>query len=95
MGPHAHLTVHSGTGGPRLAVVASCSRRPSQASCYPMGLALQACHYCPGRSYVAAGFVKWIEAAGARAVPIRCADCPALTTRAGWCRQLQPWRSSF
>ena len=33
---------------------------------------LQACHYCPGRSYVAAGFVKWIEAAGARAVPIRC-----------------------
>lgn len=32
---------------------------------------VQACHYCPGRSYVAAGFVKWIEAAGARAVPIR------------------------
>jgi hypothetical protein len=26
---------------------------------------------CPGKSYVAAGFVKWIEAAGGRAVPIR------------------------
>jgi len=24
-----------------------------------------------GKSYIAAGFVKWIEAAGARAVPIR------------------------
>ncbi len=31
----------------------------------------QPCHGCPGKSYVAAGFVKWIEAAGARAVPIR------------------------
>lgn len=36
-----------------------------------IGILAQACHYCPGRSYVAAGFVKWIEAAGARAVPIR------------------------
>lgn len=38
-----------------------------------VGILAQACHYCPGRSYVAAGFAKWIEAAGARAVPIRCA----------------------
>ena len=29
--------------------------------------------FIAGKSYVAAGFVKWIEAAGARAVPIRCA----------------------
>ncbi|KAL4858871.1 Gamma-glutamyl hydrolase A [Chlorella vulgaris] len=36
-----------------------------------IGILAQACHYCPGRSYVAAGFVKWIEAAGGRAVPIR------------------------
>lgn len=28
-------------------------------------------HECPGKSYIAAGFVKWIEAAGGRAVPIR------------------------
>ncbi|KAJ9525419.1 hypothetical protein QJQ45_003191 [Haematococcus lacustris] len=28
-------------------------------------------HTCPGKSYIAAGFVKWIEAAGGRAVPIR------------------------
>ncbi|KFM28592.1 Gamma-glutamyl hydrolase A [Auxenochlorella protothecoides] len=36
-----------------------------------IGILTQACHFCPGRSYVAAGFVKWIEAAGGRAVPIR------------------------
>lgn len=36
-----------------------------------IGILAQACHYCPGRSYIAAGFVKWIEAAGGRAVPIR------------------------
>ena len=26
---------------------------------------------CPGKSYVAASYVKWIESAGGRAVPIR------------------------
>ncbi|GAX73090.1 hypothetical protein CEUSTIGMA_g543.t1 [Chlamydomonas eustigma] len=31
----------------------------------------QPCTTCPGKSYIAAGFVKWVEAAGARAVPIR------------------------
>jgi gamma-glutamyl hydrolase len=36
-----------------------------------IGILTQACHYCPGRSYVAAGFAKWVEAAGGRAVPIR------------------------
>lgn len=36
-----------------------------------IGILAQRCHDCPGRSYIAAGFVKWIEAAGARAVPIR------------------------
>ena len=44
---------------------------------------LQACHYCPGRSYVAAGFVKWIEAAGARAVPIRCVLAGRVGVRVG------------
>lgn len=37
------------------------------------------------RSYVAAGYVKWIEAAGGRAVPIRQAPveqhCNSITTR--------------
>lgn len=50
-----------------------------------IGILAQGCHYCPGRSYVAAGFVKWIEAAGARAVPIRCgrrlAQCGVRTCR--------------
>jgi hypothetical protein len=36
-----------------------------------IGVLAQRCHNCPGRSYVAAGFVKWLEAAGARVVPIR------------------------
>ncbi|GAX73089.1 hypothetical protein CEUSTIGMA_g542.t1 [Chlamydomonas eustigma] len=36
-----------------------------------IGIMTQPCHSCPGKSYIAAGFVKWIEAAGARAVPIR------------------------
>jgi len=36
-----------------------------------IGILAQRCHDCPGHSYVAAGFVKWIEAAGARPVPIR------------------------
>lgn len=44
---------------------------PSKTNQPLIGILAQACHYCPGRSYVAAGFVKWIEAAGARAVPIR------------------------
>ncbi|KDD75679.1 hypothetical protein H632_c555p0 [Helicosporidium sp. ATCC 50920] len=37
-----------------------------------IGILAQACHHCPGRSYVAAGFVKWIEAAGGRPVPVKC-----------------------
>lgn len=36
-----------------------------------IGILSQACHRCPGKSYVAAAYVKWIEAAGGRAVPIR------------------------
>lgn len=36
-----------------------------------IGILSQACHYCPGKSYVAAAYVKWIESAGGRAVPIR------------------------
>ncbi|KAL6765833.1 class I glutamine amidotransferase-like protein [Haematococcus lacustris] len=36
-----------------------------------IGILTQPCHTCPGKSYIAAGFVKWIEAAGGRAVPIR------------------------
>lgn len=36
-----------------------------------IGILTQPCHECPGKSYIAAGYVKWIEAAGGRAVPIR------------------------
>jgi gamma-glutamyl hydrolase len=36
-----------------------------------IGIFTQPCHDCPGKSYVAAGYVKWIEASGGRAVPIR------------------------
>ena len=36
-----------------------------------IGILAQRCHDCPGYSYVAAGFVKWVEAAGGRPVPIR------------------------
>lgn len=36
-----------------------------------IGILSQACHKCPGKSYVAAAYVKWVEAAGGRAVPIR------------------------
>ncbi|EIE19350.1 class I glutamine amidotransferase-like protein [Coccomyxa subellipsoidea C-169] len=36
-----------------------------------IGILSQACHACPGKSYVAAAYIKWIEQAGGRAVPIR------------------------
>lgn len=36
-----------------------------------IGVMTQPCHDCPGKSWIAAGFVKWLEAAGARPVPIR------------------------
>jgi hypothetical protein len=36
-----------------------------------IGIMTQACHRCPGTSYIAAAYAKWIEAAGGRAVPIR------------------------
>eukprot|EP00878_Enallax_costatus_P015279 GHUV01015998.1.p1 GENE.GHUV01015998.1~~GHUV01015998.1.p1 ORF type:complete len:381 (+),score=77.51 GHUV01015998.1:217-1359(+) len=36
-----------------------------------IGILTQPCHDCPGRSYIAASYVKWIEAAGGRVVPIR------------------------
>lgn len=36
-----------------------------------IGILAQRCHDCPGKSYIAAGFVKWVESAGGRAVPIR------------------------
>eukprot|EP00798_Chlamydomonas_sp_ICE-L_P027707 gene27707-7350_t len=36
-----------------------------------IGIMTQPCHDCPGKSWLAAGFVKWLESAGARPVPIR------------------------
>lgn len=39
-----------------------------------IGILSQPCHDCPGRSYIPAAYVKWIEAAGGRAVPIRYYD---------------------
>lgn len=36
-----------------------------------IGILTQPCHYCPGKSYIAAGYVKLIEMAGGRAVPVR------------------------
>ena len=48
--------------------VGACARALFEVSMH----VLQACHKCPGKSYVAAAYVKWIEAAGGRAVPIRC-----------------------
>lgn len=39
-----------------------------------IGIISQPCHDCPGRSYIPAAYVKWIEAAGGRAVPIRYYD---------------------
>lgn len=36
-----------------------------------IGILTQPCHDCPGKSYIAAGYVKWIESSGGRAVPIR------------------------
>lgn len=47
------------------------TKKPVKTPAPLIGVLAQACYSCPGRSYVAAGFVKWIEAAGARAVPIR------------------------
>eukprot|EP00775_Hariotina_reticulata_P005931 gene5931-6171_t len=36
-----------------------------------IGILTQPCHDCPGRCYIAASYVKWVEAAGGRVVPIR------------------------
>ncbi|KXZ56974.1 hypothetical protein GPECTOR_1g88 [Gonium pectorale] len=36
-----------------------------------IGVLTQPCHECPGKSYIAAGYVKWIEMGGGRAVPVR------------------------
>ncbi|GIL44397.1 hypothetical protein Vafri_1876 [Volvox africanus] len=36
-----------------------------------IGILTQPCHECPGKSYIAAGYVKWIEMSGGRAVPVR------------------------
>lgn len=45
---------------------------PAPANLKPLiGILTQPCHDCPGKSYIAAGYVKWIESAGGRAVPIR------------------------
>lgn len=45
---------------------------PAVANDRPLiGILTQACHHCPGKSYVAAAYVKWIESAGGRAVPVR------------------------
>ena len=77
-GQHQAAHRHPGAGAGSQAGSQAGRRRPGQRSRAPCNCPHacplpQACHYCPGRSYVAAGFVKWIEAAGARAVPIRCA----------------------
>lgn len=36
-----------------------------------IGILTQPCSTCPGKSYIAAGNVKWVESAGGRVVPIR------------------------
>lgn len=36
-----------------------------------IGILSQPCTNCPGKSYIPAAYVKWVEAGGARAVPIR------------------------
>lgn len=36
-----------------------------------IGVLTQPCHDCPGSSYIAASYVKWVEAAGGRVIPIR------------------------
>lgn len=59
------------TNEDKVSPVASLFDKPVKTPAPLIGILAQACHYCPGRSYVAAGFVKWIEAAGARAIPIR------------------------
>lgn len=56
----------------------------------PAGIMTQPCHDCPGRSYIAAGFVKWIESAGGRAVPIRWAGGPNHLAQA--MESLTTWR---
>jgi len=37
----------------------------------PTGILTQPCHDCPGQSYIASSYVKWVEAAGGRVAPIR------------------------
>ena len=61
----------------RLRVPARCCTSPSQA-CHPSLTTVRAC-----RSYVAAAYVKWVEQAGGRAVPIRCAGVNLLDRHAG------------
>ncbi|PNH12468.1 Gamma-glutamyl hydrolase, partial [Tetrabaena socialis] len=36
-----------------------------------IGILTQPCHDCPGKSYIAAANVKWVESAGGRVVPVR------------------------
>ncbi|WIA39229.1 hypothetical protein OEZ86_005353 [Tetradesmus obliquus] len=36
-----------------------------------IGILTQPCSDCPGRSYIGASYVKWVESAGGRVVPIR------------------------
>lgn len=36
-----------------------------------IGILTQPCHDCPGQSYIASSYVKWVEAAGGRVAPIR------------------------
>ncbi|KIZ06309.1 gamma-glutamyl hydrolase [Monoraphidium neglectum] len=36
-----------------------------------IGILTQPCTECPGRSYIGASYVKWVEAAGGRVAPIR------------------------
>lgn len=42
-----------------------------------IGILSQPCHDCPGSSYIPAAYVKWVESAGGRVVPIRYDDSDA------------------
>eukprot|EP00201_Polytomella_parva_P003485 CAMPEP_0175075468 /NCGR_PEP_ID=MMETSP0052_2-20121109/22023_1 /TAXON_ID=51329 ORGANISM="Polytomella parva, Strain SAG 63-3" /NCGR_SAMPLE_ID=MMETSP0052_2 /ASSEMBLY_ACC=CAM_ASM_000194 /LENGTH=361 /DNA_ID=CAMNT_0016344169 /DNA_START=117 /DNA_END=1202 /DNA_ORIENTATION=+ len=46
-----------------------------------IGILSQPCSSCPGKSYIAAGYLKWIEMSGGRAVPIRFYDSDEELTR--------------
>eukprot|EP00879_Flechtneria_rotunda_P025275 GHRR01026848.1.p1 GENE.GHRR01026848.1~~GHRR01026848.1.p1 ORF type:complete len:175 (+),score=32.54 GHRR01026848.1:153-677(+) len=53
------------------ALVAKAKTRQYKNTQPTIGILTQPCTTCPGRSYIAASYVKWVEAAGGRVVPIR------------------------